>query len=326
MHKKEYMDEELYDLIIIGAAAAGPAAAIYASRRHLKFAVVTTNIGGEVALSGEVENWPGIEHITGIELAQKFENHMKQYGPQIEMGYTVEKIEQDGKVQVVYAKNYSGEEKIYKTKTVIISTGIHPRELNIPGETALKNRGVTYCTVCDGPLYKGKTTVTIGAGNAALESALMMAEIADKVYLVTKYADEPTNNGGFPRGENILIEKVKKNKKIEIIYTGLTKTINGDGKVEGITYLDTTSNEEKELTVDGVMVHIGVIPNSGFVDCVEKDDIGQIQVNTRAETSCPGIFAAGDVTDNPFNQIIIAAGAGATAALAAIEYINKWED
>ena len=318
-------NEELLDLVIIGAAAAGPAAAVYASRRHLNFVVVTTDIGGEVALAGEVENWPGTIKTTGIELSKSFEAHMKKYDPKIDMGYAVTKIEQDENIHVVHAKNFAGEEKVYRTKAVIVSTGIHPRKLGLPGEEEFKGRGVTYCTVCDGPLFAGKTTATIGAGNSALESALMMGEIADKVYLLTKYEDSPETNGGFPRGENILIEKAKNHNNIEIIYNALTTEITGDGMVGGLTYKDATTDEEKSVAVNGIMVHIGVIPNSNFVDCVEKDAGGQIKVNTRCETNCPGIFAAGDVTDNPFNQIAIAAGMGVTAALAAIEYLNKWK-
>lgn len=322
----EHNPQELLDLVIIGAAAAGPAAAIYASRRHLNFVIVTTDIGGEVALSGEVENWPGIQHTTGIELAKQFEDHMKSYEPRIDEGFSVTNISQDGKVQVVTAKDYGGSERVYRAKAVIVATGIHPRELGVPKEKELKGRGVTYCTVCDGPLYKGKTTATIGAGNAALESALMMAEISEKVYLVTKYPDTKETLGGFPKGETILVKKAKEHEKIEIIYNAMTTEITGDQSVAGVKYKDETSGEEKEIAVDGVMVHIGTIPNSHFIDCVEKDPGGQIKTNKRGETSCEGIYAAGDVTDIYFNQIIIAAGQGTTAALAAIEYINRWEE
>ncbi|NCO04804.1 MAG: FAD-dependent oxidoreductase [Candidatus Magasanikbacteria bacterium] len=317
---------ELYDLIIIGAAAAGCSASIYASRRQLKYAVITKDIGGEVALSGEVENWPGIIHTTGIQLANDFEKHMKSYNPEIALGFGVEKIEQDGNTHIVYAKSFSGEEKIYRTKTVIIATGIHPRELNIPGEKKLNGRGVTYCTVCDGPLYKNKITTTIGAGNAALESALMLSKISSKAYLVTKYKDSKETNGGFPRGENILIEKVKKEKNIEIIYNAITTEITGDNVVQGITYKNQETGEETTVKTNGVMVHIGVIPNSSFVEKIEKDKIGQIKVNTRCETNIKGVFAAGDVTDNQYNQIVIAAGQGVTAALSAIEDINRWSE
>ena len=218
---------------------------------------------------------------------------------------------------------YGSKEKVYRAKAVIIASGIHPRFLGIPGEEALKNRGVTYCTVCDGPLYKGKTTATIGAGNSAVESALMMAGISEKVYLVTKYPE--SNLGGFPKAENILVDKVKALDNVEIIYNAMTTEISGDNMVAGFSYTDQETNESHSLDVQGVMVHIGNIPNSKFVDCVSKTPHGEININLQTATDCPGIFAAGDVTDIPFKQIIISAGQGATAALSSIEYINRWE-
>ena len=172
------MDEQCYDVVIIGAAAAGSAAGVYCARRNLNTIIVSMDIGGEVALSGEVENWPGIINITGFELAQNFNKHVLSYNVPIDQGFKVEAIKQEKNYHIVEAKNLSGEERSYKTKAVIIASGIHPRELGLPGEKELKGRGVTYCTVCDGPLFKGKTTITIGAGSAALESALMMGEIS----------------------------------------------------------------------------------------------------------------------------------------------------
>lgn len=314
----------MYDLVIIGAAAAGSTAAIYAARRKLNVIIVSKDIGGEVALSGEVENWPGTIHTTGFELAQTFHQHVKQYEVPIDEGFEVTRIEQVKNYHVVHAKNYSGTEKAYETKAVIVASGIHPRELGVPGEAELKGRGVTYCTVCDGPLFNGKVTATIGAGNSALESALMMGEIASKVYLVTKYGPNDIG-GGFPRGETILIEKVKANPKIEIIHNASTTGILGSERVTGITYTDTTTNQSKELTVDGAMVHIGLIPNSDFVACATKNPAGEIEVDKLCKTSCPGIFAAGDVTNIPYKQISISAGHGATAALSAIEYLNFWK-
>lgn len=319
-------DETVYDLVIIGGAAAGCAASVYASRRHLKFIIVTQDFGGEVALSGEVENWPGTIHTTGIELAQQFEKHAKSYEPEIAMGMEVTSITPEGNYHIVTAKNYGGEETKYKTKSVIVGSGIHPRELGVTGEADLKGRGITYCTVCDGPLFGGKTTATIGAGNSAMESALMMAEIAEKVYLITKYPNKEDNQNGFPKAEAILVKKLLEKKNVEMIHNANTTEITGDGAVASLKYTDTETSEEKELVVQGVMVHIGVIPNSKFIDCVEKDGGGQIKVNTKCETNCKGIFAAGDVTDIPYNQIAIAAGQGVTAALSAIEYLNLWKE
>lgn len=318
------MQEKPLDLLIIGASAAGTAASIYASRRHLNFIVVAKDTGGEVALSGEVENWPGIIHTTGIQLSQDFNKHMESYKTPIDVGYSVTKMEQEGKYHLIHAENSAGDKKIYKTKSVIIASGIHPRNLDIPGEKEFAGKGVTYCTVCDGPLFRGKTTATIGAGSAALESALMMSEIANKVYLVTKYNED--DNQGFPKGENILVKKIKEKSNVEIIYNAETTEITGEGLVNGFKYKDTISGEEKTIKSQGIMVHIGTIPNSTFVDCAKKDKQGQVEIDILCKTSCEGVFAAGDVTNVPYNQIVIASGHGVTAALSAIDYLNRWSE
>ncbi len=315
----------MYDLIIVGAAAAGSSAAIYCARRNLNFKIVTLDTGGEVALSGEVANWPGILSIQGFELAQKFNEHVKSYGVEIDEGWKVEKVTPVKKHYVITAANGSDEKREYETKAVLIATGIHPRHLEIPGEKELYQKGITYCTVCDGPLFKNKTTVTVGSGNSALESALMMTGIAKKVYLLSKFANTPEQNGGFPKGENILIEKVKSLPNVEIIYEATSTTITGEGKVAGLKY-KVASGEEQEIAVDGVMVHIGQIPNSQFIDNVAKNKIGEIIVDEKCRTNIPGIFAAGDVTNVAYKQIGIAAGQGIVAGLAAIEYINMWKE
>ncbi len=318
-------NNNLLDLVIIGAAAAGCAAAVYAARRNLKFVMVAKDVGGEVALSGEVENWPGIIHTTGFELAQNFYKHAESYGVTADIGYSVTGIEKVENYFVVKTEDYSKKEKNYHTKTVIIASGIHPRELGIPGEKELRGKGVTYCTVCDGPLYRKKITTTIGAGNAALESALMMSELAEKVYCITKFPNTPETNGGFPKGENILIDKLKQKTNVEIIYHAKTTEITGAEHVTSITYTDHTGIAHT-IDTNGVMVHIGNIPNSHFAPIVEKTPIGEIIVDHKCMTSVPGIFAAGDVTTVPYKQIVIAAGQGVTAALSAIEHINKWTE
>ncbi len=314
----------MFDLIIIGGAAAGSSAAIYAARRKLNFKMVTLDLGGEVALSGIVENWPGIQSIQGFELAQKFSEHVKSYGVSIDEGYSAVGIESHGNYHTLIAKNALGEEQRYDTKAIIIGTGIHPRHLNVPGENELIHRGVTYCTVCDGPLFKNKTTITVGSGNSALESALMMGSIAKHVYVLSKYSNTEADNWGFPKGENILVDKLKTMDHVEILYQAKTKQIVGEQKVTGLVYQD-INGEEKTLTADGVMVHIGMTPNSGFSESVVKDSAGQIIVDTKCRTNIPGIFAAGDVTDVAYKQIGIAAGQGIVAALSAIEYLNRWQ-
>lgn len=315
----------MQDLIIIGASAAGCSAAIYAARRNLNFSIISKDVGGEVNLSGQVNNWPGIIEINGFQLAQTFRQHVESYGVKFDEGWEITKIEKIKNHFVVTAKNLSGEEKNWESKAVIIATGIHPRTLNIPGEKEFRGKGVTYCTVCDGPLYRGKITATIGAGNVALESALMMSKIATKVYLITKYSNTPEDRGGFPRGEDILVEKVKTLPNIEIIYNAKTEEIIGEQMVIGVKYQDQTTNEEKIIEVQGVMVHAGAIPNSDLIN-TEKSPTGEIMIDQKCQTSIPGIFAAGDVTNIPFKQIAIAAGQGATAALSSIGYINKWKE
>ncbi|MBI2436817.1 MAG: FAD-dependent oxidoreductase [Candidatus Magasanikbacteria bacterium] len=321
----EEQKNELKDLIIIGAAAAGCAAAVYAARRNLNFIVVTKDIGGEVALSGQVNNWPGILDISGFELAQKFYAHAKSYGVKFDEGFEISELKKKGATHIITAKNFLGETREYRSKAIIIASGIHPRQLGAINEENLKNKGVTYCTVCDGPLFKGKTTATVGAGNSALESALMMAGIASKVYILTRYPNTRQTNSGFPRGENILIDKIKAMDNVEILYEADTKEIVGTDSVESLIYEDMITHAQKQIEVQGVMVHIGMIPNSQFVSCGKKNALGEIEVNTKCETDCSGVFAAGDVTNVPFKQIAIAAGHGVTAALSAIEYINKWE-
>ena len=313
------------DLIIIGAAAAGCSAAVYASRRNLDFEIIAKDVGGEVAMSGEVGNWPGQIKTTGFQLSQDFRKHVESYDKKILEGWEVLSIKQEKNYHIVEAKNFSGETKTWETKSVIVASGIHPRHLEIPGEKEHIGKGVTYCTVCDGPLFREKITTTIGAGNSALESVLMLSEISEKAYIITKYPAGVENKHGFPKGEDILIEKILNNPKIEIINNAISKEIFGENMVEGLKYEDTENNEEKTLKTEGVMIHIGSIPNSIFVKCSEKTPSGEIIINMKTKTSCPGVFAAGDVTNVPYKQIAVATGQGVIAALSAIEYVNKWK-
>jgi len=307
------------DLIIIGASAAGVSAAIYAARRNLDFIVLTKDVGGEVARSGEIENYLGFKHTDGFELTQKFQEQLDFYTVKVRQPYEVVNVRKlkGGRVSgfQVVTKNPDGKEEEFETKTVIVATGIHPKLLGVSGEDELLGKGVTYCTTCDGPLYRGKVTVTIGGGNSALESALMMSGIATNVYIINK-------NDIF-KGDQVLVEKVNQTKNIEVIYGAMTQelVIGDDGFLKGVTYRD-RKGLNHTIEAQGVMIHIGNIPNSDVVD-VAKDQFQNIIVNDRCETSVPGIFAAGDVTNIPFKQIIIAAGQGAIASLAAVEYLNR---
>lgn len=305
----------MLDLVIVGGSAAGAAAAVYAARRKLDFKVVAIDLGGEVATSGDVDNYPGIVHTTGVELAQMFQAHMKANEVPIEEGVAVQKIEKTDSGFRVHGM-YGSEPRVYETKSIIVATGAHPRHLQVPGEDQLYHRGVTYCTVCDGPLFRNKTTVTIGTGNSALESALMMGQIAKKHYVLAKYPQF--------KGDAILIEKVTSHPNIEVIYEGMTQRIEGEQMVEAVVYKDATGVEQR-IEAQGVFIHIGLVPQSGFIDLVEKTPAGNITIDRLARTSCPGVFAAGDVTDLPYMQIGIASGMGITAALTAINYLNTLE-
>lgn len=320
----------MLDLIIIGGSAAATAAGIYAARRGLKFKIITKEFGGEVATSGEIGNWPGVNQTDGITLAQQFKEHLKFYKADIEEGVEVEKVvkQPDGTFCVTAKKDgvaTKAGDKIgdgadgatcdYNAKAIIVTTGVHPRELNIPGEKELRNKGVSYCTVCDGPLFGGKTVATIGGGNSALESALMLADIASKVYVLNI-------NPEF-RGDTVLIKNLMAKKNVEVISSATTTEILGDALVSGLKYKD-KGGVDHELNVEGIFVHIGMTPNSSVMpDGVEKNQFGEIVVNKNCETNIPGLYAAGDVTDVPHKQIVIAAGQGTCALLSAVQYLNR---
>lgn len=305
----------MLDLLIIGGSITGTTAAVYAARRKLNFKLVSSDLGGEVALSGEIENWPGVNHTDGFTLAEQLKTQLAYNQVRVDEGFSVQKLERFQNHWRASAISLSGETRTYESLAVILATGVKPRHLGVPGEDELYHHGVTYCTVCDGPLFKNKITATIGGGNSALESALMMAGLATHVTVINK-------NAAF-KGEQILIDKVTKIPNVEIIYNAKTKKIEGTGHVTGVV-VTLADGTERTVDAQGVMVHIGNTPNSSFVEC-SKDAFGQIIVDALCRTDQQGLFAAGDVTNTPYKQIVVAAGLGCTAALAAIEYINRYE-
>lgn len=306
----------MFDLIIIGGSAAGTASGIYASRRGLNVKMISKDFGGEVALGGEYLNYPGIPATTGIELTDKFKEHLSNNNVEPELGVWVERIEKKGEGKFVVHAKKNEEDVTYECKAVIVATGVHPRELGVPGEEELKGRGVTYCTTCDGPLFRNKKVVTIGGGNSAMESALMLADIADHVTLLNI-------NDRF-KGEEVLAEKVTNHEKIDVIYNAKTERLEGEPTLQKVVYVDKDSGEEKSVDAHGAFVHIGLVPNSELVaDQATLNHFKEIEVDQRCETTVRGIFAAGDVTNVPYKQAVIAAGQGATAALSAVDYINK---
>ncbi len=298
----------VYDLIIIGAGPAGITAAVYAARKKLNFVVITGNIGGQTAWSGDIENYTGYQFITGPDLAAKFEEHMKTYGISVREGEETLGLEKIG--AIVHVKTDKAE---YEAKTVIIASGKASKELGVPGEKEFKNKGLTYCATCDGPLFSDKSVAVIGGGNSALDAALQLIRIAKKVCII--------NNTPKLGGDPIMREKVESSPIVRILNTATVLEIKGEKMVSGIRV--NASGKEELIPVEGIFVEIGLIPNSKFAGVVDKNKLGEIKINSSNETNIEGIFAAGDVTDVPEKQIVIAAGEGSKAALGVFKYISR---
>lgn len=306
----------LYDLIIIGGGPAGMTAAIYAARQKVKFLIISMDVGGQMGWSSKVENYPGVPDKSGVALVEKFNSHLQEYKIKIKKEEIL-KLEKDIKRKICVIKT---KRNVYESKAVIIAAGKKPRKLNVPGEDKFTGFGVNYCAVCDAPLFKDKTCAVVGGGNSGMDAALFLAKYAKKVYILEHLAKLG--------GDNFLREKVLNEKKINVITGTKMKEIYGDKYVEKIKYEH--EGQLKELIIDGVFVEIGLISQYDFTD-VQKNKWGEIMIYrstiTHEEnmTDVPGIFAAGDCTDIPSKQIIVAAGEGSKAALASFNYIDRWE-
>ena len=297
----------IYDLIIIGAGPAGITASVYAARKKMNFLVVTRDIGGQTAWSGDIENYTGYQFVTGPELVSKFEEHMRKYRIDAKEGEAVTDLVKTG--DTVKVKTARGQ---YEAKAVIIASGKVSRELGVSGEKEFRNRGLTYCATCDAPLFSGKDVAIIGGGNSALDAALQLMKIARKVYIV--------NNTPKLGGDAVMREKVEASPIVTVLNDSRVTAITGDKMVAGMTI--NRNGRTESLAVEGIFVEIGLIPNSGFAKGVDRNERGEVVINNRNETNVPGVFAAGDVTDVPEKQIIIAAGEGSKAALSAFKYIS----
>jgi len=301
----------MYELVIIGGGPAGMTAAVYAARKKLNTLLISYDIGGQVLWTAGVENYMGYQFIEGLELMKKFEEQVKQFPLDVKTGERVSSLSQtDGGFE---AKTEKGES--YQAKAAIIATGKRPRQLNVPGEEKLKGKGVTYCSICDGPLFASENVAVIGGGNSALEAAEDMVKIAEHIYLVSL---TPLT------GDQILIDKVKAASNLTMFLEHEVLEIKGKDRVEGIKIRDLKNKEEKELDVGGIFIEIGLIPNSEpFKKIVRLNHLGEIEINCANETGVLGLFAAGDVTNVPEKQIVVAAGEGAKAALKAHHYLQR---
>ena len=296
----------MYDLIIIGAGPAGITASVYAARKKMNLLVISRDIGGQAALSGDIENYTGYQFITGPELAIKFEEHMRKFEIALKENEQVLEVKKIG--QVISVKTNKA---TYEAKAAIIASGKRSKELGAPGEKEFKNKGLTYCATCDGPLFSGKVVAVIGGGNSALDATLQLMRIAKQIYII--------NTTAKLGGDAIMREKVEQSPMVTVMNNCQVSAILGDKFVKAIKIKG--KDKEEQLAVEGIFVEIGLIPNSEFTQDIEKNQWGEIKVNSFNETNIPGIFAAGDVTDVPEKQIIIAAGEGSKATLSAFKYL-----
>ena len=299
----------LYDLIIIGGSAAATSAGIYAARRNLNFKIITKEFGGEVATSGEISNWPGINKTDGVTLAGQFKEHLKYYGVKPEEGVEVEKVtvEPDGSFLI---KSKVGD---YSAKTVMITTGVHPRELGVPGEKEFIGRGISLCSAQDIDSCIDKKVLIVGGGNAALEAARDVAKVAQHVTIMHR-------RDSF-RADEVTIEEVKKKTNITYELNAEVQEIVGKGHVEKVTILQ--KEKRKEIPTEIIFIEIGYVTATKFLSNVlELNKVGEIIIDERCKTSQEGIFACGDATTIPFKQTVISAGEGAKAALEAYLYLS----
>lgn len=304
----------MYDLIIIGGGPAGLTAAVYAARKKLNILLISKDLGGQPTLTGSIENYMGYQFIEGPELIKKFEEQVKQFPIETKIGKLVTRVQTSQQGFIVVTDDSMS----YQSKTLIIASGKRPRRLNVAGEETFMGKGVTYCAVCDGPLFADMSVAIIGGGNSALEAASDMLKIASQVYLIssTELTADP-----------ILIDRVKSSAKVTLMLEHSILEIFGNKFVEGLKVRDSRTNEVKEIKVGGVFVEIGLTPNSDFAGGIlELNECKEIVVNCNNEVKIPGLFAAGDVTSVPEKQIVVAAGEGAKAALSANRYLQRLKE
>ena len=309
-----------YDAIIIGGGPAGAAAAVYAARKKLKIVLITESFGGQSMVSDDIQNWIGEQHVSGFDLAKKFEDHVRSF-PEVEIKMpekviSISAIKCSAGTRTCDFQVTTDQGAVYEGKTIILAAGARRRKLNVPGEEKFSGKGVAYCSTCDAPLFSGKRVAVIGGGNAGLEAVQDLFSYADEVYLMVR--------GDALKGDPVTQEEVAKNPKFKpVIFNAETQEIFGDKFVSGVRYKDIKTGEAKELAVDGVFVEIGSVPNSEIVGAlITLDKWGQVPVDSKWGTTAHlGIFAAGDITDDPYKQNNISAGDAVKAALAAYNYL-----
>ena len=301
----------MYDIIIIGSGPAGLSAAIYAQRACLDTIVIEKNgiSGGQVLNTWEVDNYPGFPGVTGFELSRQFREHANKLGARVVQDEVVQ-VELSGNVKKVVC-----EEETYEARCVILASGAHHRTLEVPGEEELRGAGVSYCATCDGAFFRGRTVAVVGGGDAALEDAIFLARMCEKVYIV--------HRRDKLRGAKRLQERLQALENIEFVWNSETAAIEGIGQVEALRLRQTQTGEERRLDVDGVFIAVGIAPESElYAGQLELDEQGYIRADESGQTSVPGVFAAGDVRTKALRQILTAASDGANCVASAERYLQ----
>lgn len=305
-------EKESFDMLILGGGPAGASAAIYAARKGLRTGIVADRFGGQVADTVGIENFISVPYTEGPKLVNQLEQHVTEYAVDVMSGQKVKQVKAGDGFTITTESGAT-----LKATSVVVATGASWRKMNVPGEAEYSGKGVAYCPHCDGPLFKGKRVAVIGGGNSGIEAAIDLSNIVEHV-TVLEFSDQL-------KADEVLVRKARHTANIDIILSAQTQEVLGDGQqVTGLKYLDRRDQQQHEITLAGVFVQIGLVPNSGFLqDTVELSKYGEVVVDEKGRTSLPGLFACGDVTTVPYKQIVIAMGEGAKASLSAFDYLMR---
>ena len=310
----DFEDKDPFDVLVVGGGPGGASAAIYAARKGIRTGVVSERFGGQVLDTAAIENFISVSRTEGPKFATSLEEHVKDYDIDVMDLQRAKRLEKKDLVEIELENG-----AVLKSKSVILSTGARWRKVGVPGEDEFRNKGVAYCPHCDGPIFEGKHVAVIGGGNSGIEAAIDLAGIVKHV-TVLEFLDEL-------KADSVLQDRLYQLPNVTVIKNAQTKEITGSDSVNGITYVERDTGQEQHIELEGVFVQIGLVPNTDWLgDAVERNKFGEIIVDKNGATNVPGVFAAGDCTDETFKQIIISMGAGATASLSAFDYLIRHAD
>lgn len=310
----EFEDKDPFDVLVVGGGPGGASAAIYAARKGIRTGIVAERFGGQILDTATIENFISVKRTEGTKLAANLEEHVKDYNIDVMNLQRATRLEKKDLIEIELENG-----AVLKSKSVILTTGASWRKIGVPGEDEFRNKGVAYCPHCDGPLFEGKRVAVIGGGNSGVEAAIDLAGIVKHVTIL-EYADEL-------KADSVLQDRLKSLPNVTVIKNAQTTEITGTDNVNGISYIDRETEKEEHIELEGVFVQIGLVPNTAWLgDAVERNKFGEIVVDRNGATNVPGVFAAGDCTDEKYKQIIISMGAAATASLSAFDYLIRNAD